>query len=161
MSQYYANTGKLRFPTYKDGRTKQAFKDSTDVNKIIRKHVKRGTIETLAKIEGQYGDFSDFDFLEAQNRVAAAKSLFEQLPAELRKEFGQDPGAFLAYANDPANAEDLNRKLVDAVDPGRQINVDRGAGARGAMASVNEDGGTDVPPSVEEPVEGDTGGTPA
>ena len=160
MSQYFEENGGFYVPVYDDGRTKQSFKDSTDVNKILRKHIKSGTIETLARIQGQYGDFSDFDFMDAQNRVAAAKSLFEQLPAELRKEFNQDPGEFLAFANDPANTDVLNEKLIGAIQPGRQINVRR----TNQMASVEpvEAPATPVAEPSPEPPSGDSeGDTPA
>ena len=145
---------------YKDGRTKQAFKDAADVNKILRKHIKSGTIETLGRIQGQFGDFSEFDYMDAQNRVAAAKTLFEQLPGELRAEFDHNPGVFLQYANDPANTDTLQEKLVNAINPGRQINVRR----TNQMASVEpvEAPATPVAEPSSEPPSGDSeGGTPA
>ena len=160
MSQYYRENGKRWIPEYKDGRTKQAFKDSTDVNKILRKHIKSGTIETLGRIQGQFGDFSDFDYMDAQNRIAQAKSLFEQLPGELRAEFNNNPGDFLQYANDPANTDVLQERLIEAINPGRQINVDRSR----QMASVEpvEAPATAVAEPSPEPPSGDSeGGTPA
>ena len=46
---------------YTDGRTKQSFKDETDVNLIIQKHTRMGTLSHLEKWGGQYGDLSNFD----------------------------------------------------------------------------------------------------
>ena len=159
MSNYFADNGKFYVPEYKDGRTKQAFRDAADVNKILRKHIKAGTLEQIAQVKGEYGDFSDFDYMDAQLRVARAKELFEKLPGELRNEFNGDPGAFLSWANDPANQESLERRLSDAINPGRQINVRR----TNQMASVEPSTETPVAvaPAVEEPAEGDTGGEPA
>ena len=57
---------------YSDGRTKQSFKDETDVNQIIAKHTRMGTLSHLEQWGGQYGDWSDFDFQEAQNQIARA-----------------------------------------------------------------------------------------
>ena len=65
---------------YKDGRTKQSFKDETDVNAIIKKHTRMGTLSHLEQWGGQYGDLADFDFQTAQNQIAKANSMFEQLP---------------------------------------------------------------------------------
>ena len=73
---------------YSDGRTKQSFKDATDINKLLKKAQRTGTLSHLEKFQGQYGDFSDFDFLEAQNNLARGKQIFEQLPSEVRREFG-------------------------------------------------------------------------
>ena len=65
---------------YTDGRTKQSFKDETDVNQIIAKHTRMGTLSHLEQWGGQYGDWSEFDFQKAQNQIARANSMFEQLP---------------------------------------------------------------------------------
>jgi phage internal scaffolding protein len=106
---------------YDDGRTKQAFKDSTDVNKIIARHQRAGTLSHLAKYEGQYGDFSDFDFFEAQNQLAKAKTIFDELPSEIRREFNNDPSRFFEFANEPENVGKLAEILPDLARPGRQF----------------------------------------
>lgn len=103
---------------YEDGRTKQSFKDETDVNLIIAKHTRMGTLSHLEQWGGQYGDFSDFDFQEAQEQMANAHSMFEQLPATVRAQFRNDPGKFLEFVNDPENADDLAQKLPELAKPG-------------------------------------------
>ncbi len=105
---------------YNDGRTKQSFKDETDINAIIDKHARMGTLSHLEQWGGQYGDLSDFDFQTAQNQMAKANSMFEQLPAGVRQEFSNSPEQFFEFVNDPANINDLANKLPELAAPGLQ-----------------------------------------
>lgn len=107
--------------SYPDGRTKQSYKDECDINKIMARAEKGGTISHLAKYEAVYGDFSDFDFQEQTQKLTRGREIFDDLPAELRQEFGQSPAKFFEYVNDPANAGDLRRKLPPLSAPGRQL----------------------------------------
>ena len=56
---------------YDDGRTQQAFKDSTDINKLLSKHQTAGSLSHLMKYpEPVYGDFDgEFTLLEAQKQL--------------------------------------------------------------------------------------------
>lgn len=113
---------------YADGRTKQAFKDAADINKILRKAAKAGTLSHLQKHGAVYGDFSDVpDLLTAHQRLQAGEKVFQELPSELRKEFG-DQFRFFEFVNDPANADRLQEVLPGLAEPGRQLpNVRRTA----------------------------------
>jgi len=107
---------------YSDGRTKQSFKDSTNINKILAKAAKGNTISHLAKHGAVYGDFSDVDdLLTAQRRLKKAEQIFSELPAEIRREFQQSPSKFFNFVNDPANADDLARVLPGLAKPGNQM----------------------------------------
>lgn len=102
---------------YNDGRTKQSFKDETDVNNIINKHARMGTLSHLEQWGGQYGDWTNFDFQDAQNQIARANSMFEELPASVRQEFSNSPEKFLEFVNHPDNKDDLAAKLPDLAAP--------------------------------------------
>lgn len=102
-------------------RTVQSFKDQCDINKILHKAARTGTLTHLAKHEPQYGDFVGFDYTESVERIAAAKSMFMELPAEVRNEFDQDPGKFLDFVNKPENVDNLAEKLPALAKPGRQL----------------------------------------
>jgi len=115
--------GRLVQPIYEDGRTKQAFKDETDINKILHRAQKTGTLSHLQKFEGRYGDFAGFDFFEATLQLTKGREVFDALPSELRREFNQSPAQFFAYVNNPANKDDLLKKLPMLAMPGRQ-NID-------------------------------------
>lgn len=112
MSQF----GTKQPAEYTDGRTKQSFKDETDVNLIIEKHTRMGTLSHLEQFGGQYGDLSDFDFQEAHNQIAKANSMFEQLPAAVRRQFKNDPEKFFDYVNNPE--VDVARELPELAKPG-------------------------------------------
>ncbi len=106
---------------YKDGRTKQCFKDECDIDKIMQRAAKGGTISHLNKYEGVYADFSEFDFFEHTQKLTKGREIFDDLPAEVRQEFGQSPAKFFAYVNDPANIKELAKKLPALAAPGRQL----------------------------------------
>lgn len=106
---------------YSDGRTKQAFKNETDVNKLLQKAQKAGTLSHLQRHGAVYGDFSDVpDLLSAHERIRKGQEIFDELPSEVRGEFDNDMYKFFVYVNDPANKDVLAEKLPDLAEPGRQ-----------------------------------------
>lgn len=108
-------------PKYEDGRTKQSFKQETDINYLLEKHARLGTLSHLEQYKGEYGDFATFDFHQAQNQIAKASSMFEQLPAEVRNEFRGDPALFFEYVNHPDHKDKLAELLPALAKPGRQL----------------------------------------
>ncbi len=146
----------VRETVYDDGRTKQCHADECDINKIMARFDKTGTISHLAKFEGVYADFSDFDFHEQTNMLTRGREIFDELPAELRSEFHQSPAAFFAYVNDPANAKELRKKLPGLAEPGRQLprsplpdaNTEAAVAAASEPASENQ---SKTPPKEDSP----------
>ncbi len=141
---------------YTDGRTKQCFKDECDIQKIMARADKAGTMSHLEKFEGVYADYSDFDFQVQTQRLTQGREIFDELPAELRQEFGQSPAKFFAYVNDPANKDELKKKLPALAAPGRQLNqsVAPSADEEAAAAAVSEPASgtpTPTPPTPAEP----------
>lgn len=113
---------------YKDGRTKQSFKDETDINKMLERAQLAGTLSHIEKHGAFYGDFADFDFDEAQFALARATSIFAELPSEVRKEFDQNPGRFFEFVNNPENIDRLPDVLPGLAQPGRQnVSIQRTA----------------------------------
>ena len=112
----------FRSDEYEDGRTKQSFKDSTDINMILARAARGETISHLNKYEAVYGDYTDIpDLLTANERLQKAQAIFDELPSELRREFKNSVSEFFAYVNDPANMDDLERKLPALAKPGQQL----------------------------------------
>ncbi len=142
--------GRLKQPTYKDGRTKQAFKDETDINKILHRAQKAGTLSHLQKYEGTYGDFGDFDFFESNLQLTKGREIFDALPSELRTEFHQSPAEFFEYVNDPKNINELRKKLPGLAQPGRQ-NLDMSGKTPPGVES--EPVASDTPATAEQPPE--------
>lgn len=107
---------------YTDGRTKQAFKDQTDINKLLARAAKGETLSHLAKHGAVYGDFSDIDdLLTAHDRLQRGQAIFDRLPAEVKREFDQDVGKFYNFVNNPENRENLGEILPDLAKPGQQM----------------------------------------
>lgn len=106
---------------YSDGRTKQAYKDQCDVNRIMARAERAGGLAHLVRHGAQYGDFAGFDFMDAQLKLARAKEIFEELPAKIKKEFNNNAGAFFEFANDPDNAGRLEEIFPVLAEPGRQL----------------------------------------
>nr|UXQ88112.1 MAG: internal scaffolding protein [Microvirus sp.] len=91
----------------KVGRTKAEFKESCDVNYILKKYQKTG-IHTQMIGSPDYGDFSNpVDYQEALNIQKEAESQFLLLPADLRKQLDNDPQKFLEYVQDEKNIDHL------------------------------------------------------
>lgn len=78
-------------------RAKQSFKDSSDINFIMARYARGGTIDHLAKHGARYGDFSPMTFQESMNIVRKAEEMFDDLPAKVRKRFQNSPVAFLEF----------------------------------------------------------------
>lgn len=86
------------------GRTKQSFKAECDINTIVNRFLKTGVMDFAQKNEPRYGDTTGIEFQSAMNTVAAANSLFNELPAALRARFENEPAQFLDFVQDDKNA---------------------------------------------------------
>ena len=105
---------------YTDGRTKQAFQEETDINRILQRAQVTGTISHLAAKGAFYADFADFDIESHQAKLDQAYSLFASVPSEIRREFNNSAAQFFEYVNDPANKGQLEKLLPQLAEPGRQ-----------------------------------------
>lgn len=82
--------------------TEQSHKDACDINKILERYAKTGSLPVYADLVPKSGDFTNVtDFHTAQCLVADAVSMFNDLSAEIRLSFDHDPGKFLAAVDDP------------------------------------------------------------
>jgi phage internal scaffolding protein len=90
------------------GLAQQHFKDECDVNNILRKYQKTGLIDHVNRFQGDYADLSDVpDFQDSLNAVIDAQEAFMTLPSSIRKQFGNDPAAFLDFVHDPDNRDEM------------------------------------------------------
>lgn len=85
--------------------TKQSFKDECDINNIMARFERSGLLDFVNQNEARYGDATSLDYQDAMLVVANANSMFEEMPAKQRAFFKNDPAAFLAFMEDPANLE--------------------------------------------------------
>lgn len=126
------------------GRTKQAFKKECDVNVIMAKYRKDGIISHFSAVQGRYGDFIDApDYHEAMTQIADAQAAFFMLPAAVRKRFGNDPGAFLDFAQNPDNFSEMvkmglaREPSADPAPEGLQPAPQGGAGGEADASPAN------------------------
>ncbi len=105
-------------------RTKQAFKDECDINRVLDRAVHGASLAHLKAHEGTYGDFADFDEQSYElmlGRISDANTVFYDLPSELRNEFDNNPGKFFGFVNDPANVDKLDEIFPTLAAPGRDM----------------------------------------
>lgn len=86
--------------------TEQHHKKECDVNAIISKYDKTGLIMHVQTMEAKYGDVSGADFRAAQDLFLRAQSMFDAMPAEIKKRFNQNAGQFLEFMENPDNREE-------------------------------------------------------
>ncbi len=134
---------------YDDGRTKQSHKDETDIVKIMARFDRTGTISHVTKFEAVYADYSDFDYHDQLQKLTRGREIFDQLPAEVRREFNQSPADFFDFVNDPANKDDLLEKLPHLAEPGNQL--PRGSTTSADIAAAEAAANTPETPTAEDP----------
>lgn len=85
----------------------------------MAKFDKTGLLDHVNKFQGNYGDAMGVqDYHSSLNQVLAAQEAFHTLPAKIRSKFFNDPGQFMAYMDNPKNAEELQNLLNDATGAG-------------------------------------------
>jgi hypothetical protein len=77
-----------------------------DINYIVAQAARGVTEFNSPAVPPQYGDFTGVsDFQTALHQVRQAHDHFMTLPAELRREFDNDPGQLLGFLGDPNNRQ--------------------------------------------------------
>lgn len=103
----------------KPSRTKQSLAEDLDVNNIVRKY--NGDLQAVANahaFEALYGDFDSMDMKTAIDKVEKAKELFLAIPSSVRGHFDNDAGAFIDYATNPDNLDQMRQwGLAEAERP--------------------------------------------
>lgn len=89
-------------------RVKQCFKDECDINTIINRFRRTGTLPPPPPETLRYGDFSDIGtYQDAAIRKLEADEMFMRIPAKIRSKFENDVGKFLDFADNPENYDEL------------------------------------------------------
>lgn len=112
--------------------TEQHHKQICDINHIVRRFRNTGLVDHVSAIQARYGDFMGLGtYHEAMERLASAQEAFMFLPAEVRKEFDNDPGVLLDAIQKPENYEKM--VSLGLLDP-------KASSSSGGMSS-NPEGG--------------------
>jgi len=107
--------------------TRQEFADEADINKIMAKY--DGAWPPPPNdfdVTSLYLDVSNVpNLMEAHEYMAQATKSFMSLPAKVRREFNDDARAFVAFASDPNNLDQMREwKLAPAKEPARVVPAD-------------------------------------
>lgn len=111
--------------------THQSFKDECDINKIIERLDVSGFLEDRGGRKPQYFDASQVpDYHTAMNQIIYAQSMFDELPADIRARFRNDPGEFVDFFQDPANQEEaISLGLATSREGGPERSHEAGVGS--------------------------------
>lgn len=137
-----------------DCKVVQSEKEKTDVNYIMSRAVRTGVLEGARHHPGQYIDLADAPtFHEALNVVRRAEESFNELPAEVRKRFANNPMEMLAFLDDPANIDEAvslgmveNVREADAPSSPKK----RSSSSNAADAPGDAENAGAKPPSAEQ-----------
>lgn len=119
------------------GRTKQADRDSCDINKILERFELTGQLPDMITRDPVYGDFADVpSYQESLNVVSMAHEQFAALSAKVREHFHNDPAEMLEFCSDPANGEEMVKlglavKRPESSPPSQPAPGDTGAAKSG------------------------------
>lgn len=91
---------RVQLGDFEETRTKQSFRDSCDINMIMKRYQTTGVVEHVSKYGAQYGVEDGRTFTENMQQIARAQNMFNELPASARKFFDHDPAKFLDYVSD-------------------------------------------------------------
>lgn len=90
-----------------ESRTKQAFKDQVNVNKIMKKYQKGQMIDHFTTVQPFYGDVSEIgSYQEALALVMRADELFSAMSSEVRDRFRNDPANMISFLADEKNRDE-------------------------------------------------------
>jgi len=119
-------TGRVRVRTINDepDKAQQQYKDSTDVNNIMKKYEQTGQITHINAAQGRYVELGEpTDLMDAKMRVIRAEQAFMTLPAELRAKCGHEPANFLKMLADGSNDAELIKLGIKLPKPSDATNV--------------------------------------
>jgi len=88
--------------------TQQHQADEADINKILEKWFRTGVLDHVNQREQVFADATLVpDYATAQLHISIVNDHFMSLPSKDRLFFNNDPGQYLDFVSDPANAEAL------------------------------------------------------
>lgn len=132
---------------FEPSRTSQEFAEESDINNIMARYIKTGTIPVYLDRGVLDGDMHELTYHDMQNFIAEGNSAFAALPAVVRAEFNNDAAAFIDFAMDENNRPKLREWGM--LSPEAIERLDAAEAARVAAAA-------DKPPAApDKPVQGD------
>ena len=82
-------------------KTKQSFSNDCDINKIMAKAIKTGMLADSVGISSRQAIFADVadigDYRVVMDKIVKANEAFEQLSADVKNRFNNDPALLVAW----------------------------------------------------------------
>lgn len=131
-------------------RTAQEFAEDADVNNIMARYVKTGTVPVYTDRLMLDGDMHVLSYHEMQNVIADANSAFAALPSAVRARFDNDPAKFVDFVSDEANSAELRELGMlspEAVERLDKAEADRVAAAAAAASAAAKPSGEPSAPA--------------
>jgi phage internal scaffolding protein len=112
------NRVRLVIPEDEPVLTEQSHKKEVDINNIVRKHGMDLIRKVAAMQEFEFDMNPHNDFQEMMNAMIKAKESFSSIPSEIRKQFDNDPAAFMDFVRNEENQQQLiDWGLANAPEP--------------------------------------------
>lgn len=97
---------------------REEFHAQSDINNIMKQYEKTGTVPMKMTGQGNYIDLIDLPtYQESLELVIKAEGAFMDLPADVRKRFGNDPQEMIAFLQDPKNKQEGQKLGLINQDP--------------------------------------------
>lgn len=88
--------------------TKVSFQNEVDINQIVERAQKNGTLPARIQENPVYGEFTrSVEWANAHDIVVKAQEQFMGLDARTRAKFNNNPAEFLAFAENPNNLDQM------------------------------------------------------
>ena len=97
---------RVQFICKGESKTRQSQKAETEINGIINKYKQTGIFTHIKDKMPFFGDASEVqDYKSAIDAVQASNAAFQELPAEIRAKFDNDPAKLVEFLSDSKNDE--------------------------------------------------------
>lgn len=123
-------------------KTRASQQKETEINTIISKYDKTGTLTHITRAIPRFDDVSELsDYKSALDQVLSAQKMFNDLPSDVRTEFDNDPGKLIDFLQDPSNADKAHELgLIEKADTNLDGVVDAAEKAATEVKDVSTEG---------------------
>jgi phage internal scaffolding protein len=95
-----------RIKEFPDGLTEQSHKQECDMHHIYKRALRQGidALNDNTLVNWQESNYLGVpDYQAAMNMIAKTDQMFDQVPAEIRRKFENDPAKFVDFMSNPDN----------------------------------------------------------
>lgn len=109
IRRYYQKRERTPITEFGESITQREFGPDSEINNIIERYNRTGSV-SMNRQQPVYGDVSEVkSYQESLQTVIKAQEAFAQIPAAIRKRFGNDPAEYVAFLQKEENREEAER----------------------------------------------------